>query len=89
MILQNTVLRKIFESKERGCNRKLFIHIDKLHNLYSSQNIIRVTKSRRMTWLVHEKCMTDVRNQFNILFGYPEKRDSLEDLGVDGRIILR
>jgi hypothetical protein len=31
--------------------------------------------------------MTDVRNQYNILFGYPEKRDSLEDVGIDGMIL--
>jgi hypothetical protein len=42
------VLRKVFGPKreEDGWGRKL--HNDELHNLYSSLNIVRVIKSRRM-----------------------------------------
>jgi hypothetical protein len=29
-----------------------------------------------------------MRNAYNILVGKPEGRDDLEDLGVDGKIIL-
>jgi hypothetical protein len=32
--------------------------------------------------------MGEVRNAYNILVTKPEGRDHLEDLGVDGRIIL-
>jgi hypothetical protein len=41
---------KLFEPKrdEDGSWRKL--HNDELHNLYSSTNIVRVIKSRRMRW---------------------------------------
>jgi hypothetical protein len=48
----NRVLRKIFGPKreEDGSWRKL--HNDELHSLYSSPNIIRVIKSRRMRWWV-------------------------------------
>jgi hypothetical protein len=47
-VFQNRVLRKIFGPKreEDGSWRKL--HNDELHNLYSSPNIVRVIKSRRM-----------------------------------------
>jgi hypothetical protein len=45
------VLRRIFGSKKdevSGGWRKQ--HNEKLHNLYSSPNIIRMIKSRRMRW---------------------------------------
>jgi hypothetical protein len=47
-VFENRVLRKIFGPKreEEGSWRKL--HNDELHNLYSSPNIVRVIKSRRM-----------------------------------------
>jgi hypothetical protein len=43
-----TVLRRVFGPKreEDGSWRKL--HNDELHSLYSSPNIVRVIKSRRM-----------------------------------------
>jgi hypothetical protein len=47
-VFENRVLRKIFgrEQEEDGSCRKL--HNDKLHSLYSSPNIVRGIKSRRM-----------------------------------------
>jgi hypothetical protein len=47
---ENRVLRRIFGPKreEDGSRRKL--HNDELHDLYSSPNIVRVIKSRRMRW---------------------------------------
>jgi hypothetical protein len=48
------VLRKIFGPKreEDGSWRKF--HNDELHGLYSSANIVRVIKSRRMRWTCDE-----------------------------------
>jgi hypothetical protein len=48
-VFENRVLRRIFRSKRdevTGDWRKL--HNEELHNLYSSLNIIRMIKSRRM-----------------------------------------
>jgi hypothetical protein len=47
---KNSVLRKIFGPKreEDGSQRKL--HNDELYSPYSSPNIVRVIKSRRMRW---------------------------------------
>jgi hypothetical protein len=47
-VFENRLLRKIFVLKreEKGSWRKL--HNDELHSLYSSPNIVRVIKSRRM-----------------------------------------
>jgi hypothetical protein len=49
-VFENRVLRRIFGPKrdEDGSWRKL--HNDELHNLYSSPNIVRVIKSRRVRW---------------------------------------
>jgi hypothetical protein len=51
-VFENRVLR-IFGPKreEDGSWRKL--HNDELHSLYSSPNIVRVIKSRRMRWAGH------------------------------------
>jgi hypothetical protein len=53
-VFENRVLRRIFGPKRdevTGEWRKL--HNEEIHNLYSSRNIIRTTKSRRMRWAVH------------------------------------
>jgi hypothetical protein len=36
----------------------------------------------------HVACMGEVINAYNILIGKPEGKNHLEDLGVDGKIIL-
>jgi hypothetical protein len=53
-VFENRVLRRIFGPKRdevTGEWRKL--HSEKLHNLYSSPDIIRQVKSRRMRWVGH------------------------------------
>jgi hypothetical protein len=53
-VFENRVLRRIFGPKRDGGMegwRKL--HNEELHNLYSSPNIIRIMKSRRMRWAEH------------------------------------
>jgi hypothetical protein len=64
------------------------LHTEELHNLYPSPNIMRVTKSRRMTCAGHVARMGDMRNAYNILVGKPERKKTLEDIGVDEKIIL-
>jgi hypothetical protein len=43
-----------------------------LHNLYSSPNIIRMIKSRRMRWAGHVTRMGATRNAYGILVRKPE-----------------
>jgi hypothetical protein len=53
-VFENRVLRRIFGSRRdevTGDWRKL--HNEKVHNLYSSQNISRMIKSTRMRWAGH------------------------------------
>jgi hypothetical protein len=61
-VFENRVLRKIFGLKRdevTGEWRKL--HNEKLLNLYSSANIIRQIKSRRMGWAGHVASMGEDR----------------------------
>jgi hypothetical protein len=65
-------LRRIFGPKRdevTGDWRKL--HNEELHNLYSSPNIIRITKSRRMRWIGHVARMGEKTNVDRILVGKP------------------
>jgi hypothetical protein len=62
-VFENRVLRRIFGPKRdevMGEWRQL--HSGELHNLYSSPNIIRKIKSRRVTWVGHVARMGEGRN---------------------------
>jgi hypothetical protein len=53
---------------EEGSDGKLEkLHNEKLHNLYCSQNITRMIKSRMTRWAGHVACMGEVRNAYKIL----------------------
>jgi hypothetical protein len=83
-IFENRVLRRIFGPKreEDGTWRKLYN--DEHHGLYSSPNVVRVIKSKRMVWAGHVARMGE-----GLWLGGPKVRDHWEDVGVGGRIILR
>jgi hypothetical protein len=72
--------------EEDGTWRNL--HNNELHSLYSSPNIVRVIKSRRMRWAGHVARMGKRRDVYGILVGRPEGKKNWEDLGIDGRITL-
>jgi hypothetical protein len=63
------------------------LHNDELHNLYSSPNIVRMMKSKKMRWAGHVARMGEVFTGFWL--GGRKARDHWGDLGVGGRIILR
>jgi hypothetical protein len=46
-------------------------------------------KSREVRWTVHVVCLRELRNAYRILAENLEGRDYLEDMGADGRIILK
>jgi hypothetical protein len=89
-VFENEVLRRIFGPKRievtgewRG------LHNKELYALYSSPNIIRVVKSRRLRWAGHVARTGERRGADRALVGKPEGRNRLKDPGVDGRIILK
>jgi hypothetical protein len=53
------------------------LHNDELHSLYSSPNIVRVIKSRRMRLAGHVARMGDGRGVYRILIGRPEGKRPL------------
>ncbi|KAJ4436140.1 hypothetical protein ANN_18767 [Periplaneta americana] len=66
-MLENKVLRKIYRAKRdevTGEWRKL--HNTELHALYSSPDIIRNIKSRRLRWAGHVACMGESRNAYRM-----------------------
>jgi len=72
-VYENKVLRRIFGSKRdevTGEWRKL--HNEELNDLYSSPNIVRVIKSRRMRWAGHVACVGERRGVYMVLVGKPE-----------------
>jgi hypothetical protein len=50
---------------------------DELHSLYSSPNIVRVIKSRRMRWTGHVARMGEGRGVYRVLVGRPEGKRPL------------
>jgi len=48
------------------------LHNDELHSLYSSPNIVRVIKSRRMRWAGHVACMGEGRGVYRVSVGSPK-----------------
>jgi hypothetical protein len=61
--------------KTDGSWRKL--HIDELCNLYSSLNIVRVIKSRRMRWVGYVARMGKGRGVYRVFVGKPEDKRPL------------
>ncbi|KAJ4434033.1 hypothetical protein ANN_16352 [Periplaneta americana] len=89
-VFENKVLRKIFGAKRdevTGECRKL--HNTELHALYSSPDIIRNIKSRRLRWAGQVARTGESRNAYRVLVGRPEGKRPLGSRDVDGRIILK
>jgi hypothetical protein len=77
-VFENTVLRRIFEPKRDEVTvkwRKL--HNGELNDLYSSPNIVRVIKSRRMIWAEHVTSMEQRRGVYRVLVEKPERKRPL------------
>jgi hypothetical protein len=101
-VFENRVLRRIFGAKGNEATREWRrLHNEELNDLYSSQNVIRVIKSRRMRWAGHVAHIGEKRGAYRNLVWRPEERRPLgrqrrkwEDNikmvldGVDGECVL-
>jgi hypothetical protein len=84
-MFENKVLRRIFGPRRdeiTGEWRRL--HNEELNVLYSSPNIVRVIKLRRMRWAGHVARMGEERDCIGSWWGNGRERDHWGDLGVDG-----
>ena len=71
-VFENRVLRRIFglrKDEVTGELRKL--HNEELNDLYSSPNIVRAIKSRRMGWAEHVSRMGYRIGVYGVLVGKP------------------
>jgi len=77
-VFENMVLSRIFGPRRdevtRECRRS---HNEELNDLYSSPNIVRVIKSRRMRWVGHVARMGEERAVYRVLVGKPEGKRPL------------
>ena len=77
-MFENRVLRRVYGPKRdevTGEWRKL--HNEKLSDLYSLPNTVRVVKSRRMRWVEHVARMGEGRGVHRVLIGKPEGKTPL------------
>ena len=78
-MFENRVLRRIFEPQRDEVTRnRRKVHNEELNDLYSSPNIVRVIKSRRMRWAGHVARMGERRGVYRVLVG---KREGKRPLG--------
>jgi hypothetical protein len=84
------MLRKISETKGgevTGEWRRL--QKEKLYDWYSSQNIIQMIKSSRMKWANMWHVWRREETHTGFSWGNLRERDHLEDVCVDGKILLK
>jgi hypothetical protein len=88
-MFENVVLRRIFGPRSDEVSREWRrLHNEELNNLYSSPNIVRVIKWRRMRWAGHVARMREEWGCIGSWWGNWRERVHWGDLGVDGWIIL-
>jgi hypothetical protein len=77
-VFEKTVLRRMFGTKTDEVTAEWrILHNEELNNLYSSPNIVRVIKSRRMRWAGHVARKGEGRGVYRVLVGKSEGRRPL------------
>jgi len=79
MVFENMVLRRIFEHRREEVTGEWGrLHNEELNDLYSSPNIVRVIKSRRMRLAAHVARMGEERGRIGSWWGNRRERDHWE-----------
>ena len=77
-MFENMVLRRIFgPRRDEVTGEYMRLHNEELNDLYSSPNIVRVIKSRRMRWAGDVACMCEEKGLYRVLVGKPEGKRPL------------
>jgi len=78
MVFENMVLRRIFGPRRDEVSEEWRrLYNEELNDLYSSPNIVRVIKSRRMGWAGHVARMGEEKEVYRFLVGKREGRRPL------------
>ena len=76
-VFENMVLRRIFgPRRDEVTGEWRRVHNEEINDPYSSPNILRVIKSRRMGWAGHDARMGEERGVYRVLVGKPEGKRS-------------
>jgi len=68
-VFENMVLTIVGPRRDEVTGEWSRLHNDELNDLYSSPNIVRVIKSRRMIWAGHVARMGKERGVYRVLVG--------------------
>jgi hypothetical protein len=77
LCLRTVLTRKLGPKRDEVTGGWRKLHNNELHKLYSSPSIIRMIKSRRMSWAGHVARVGALRNAYRILVGKPEGKRPL------------
>jgi len=76
-VFENMVLRIFGPRKDEVTGEWRRLHNKELNDLYSSPNLVRMIKSRRMRWAGHVVHMGEERGVYRVLMGKPEGKRPL------------
>ena len=71
MLFEKWILRRQFEPKWYANGKRIKLYNEELRSLYRSSNIVRLIKSKRLTWTGHLATMEESWSAFKILIGTP------------------
>jgi hypothetical protein len=81
-VSENRVLRRIFGPKRDEVTREWRkLHNEEVNDLYSSPNIVRLIKSRRLRWAGHVARIGEKRGVYRVLVEKPEGKRPQERPG--------
>ena len=75
-VFENRVLRRVFGPKRDEVEWKK-LHNEEFSYLYTLANIVRVVKSRKMSWAGHVASMGEGRAVYRVVVGKPEGKRPL------------
>ena len=76
-VFENWVLRIFGPKKDEVTGEWIKLHSEELNDLYCSQNILRMIKSRRMRLEWHVARVGEERGVYRVLLGKPEGKSPL------------
>ena len=76
-LFENRAFRIFVHKRDEVTKEWRKLHNEELNDMYSSPNIMKVIKSRRMRWAGHVVRMVERRGVYRVLVGKPERKRPL------------